>query len=193
MSQHLPAFPLQMLPIPGELIPLHIFEPRYRQLLSDAEEKDIEFVIGPTGSVNPKKIAAVVKLEQVIRRLPTGESDIVVRAIDFCTVTKINPFFDHKLYPGAEITRQKVDLQRMAGISLVLEFSDWQAQMKKPHRSGVISLFQIAATLHLDLTDRIRFATDSEKRREYFLIQRVKYEKRLMEIAEQSKRIYHLN
>lgn len=33
--RHLPLFPLPLVLLPNELLPLHIFEPRYRQLLKD--------------------------------------------------------------------------------------------------------------------------------------------------------------
>ena len=193
MMQNLPAFPLQILPLPGEVLPLHIFEPRYRQLLTDAEEKDIEFVTCPSVQVNPKGYGSILKLEQVIRRFPSGESDIVVRAQDFCIVTELNPFFKQKLYPGASIVRQNCDLNKMAGIALVLEFSDWQRQLKKSHHGGVISVHHIAANLHLDLEDRIKYAGLSENAREKFLVRRIQYEQKLLEVAENSKRIFHLN
>lgn len=35
--RHLPLFPLPLVLLPNELLPLHIFEPRYRQLLEDVE------------------------------------------------------------------------------------------------------------------------------------------------------------
>ncbi len=34
--KHLPLFPLPLVLLPNELLPLHIFEPRYRQMLKDA-------------------------------------------------------------------------------------------------------------------------------------------------------------
>ncbi|MGD9562744.1 MAG: LON peptidase substrate-binding domain-containing protein [Pyrinomonadaceae bacterium] len=33
--RHIPIFPLPLVLLPGELLPLHIFEPRYRQMLAD--------------------------------------------------------------------------------------------------------------------------------------------------------------
>src|SRR4028118_117394 len=33
--RHLPLFPLPLVLLPNELLPLHIFEPRYRQMLKD--------------------------------------------------------------------------------------------------------------------------------------------------------------
>lgn len=35
----LPLFPLPLVLLPNELLPLHVFEPRYRQLLKDIELK----------------------------------------------------------------------------------------------------------------------------------------------------------
>lgn len=35
--KHLPIFPLPLVLLPGEALPLHIFEPRYRQMLKDIE------------------------------------------------------------------------------------------------------------------------------------------------------------
>lgn len=40
--KHLPLFPLPLVLLPNELLPLHIFEPRYRQMLNDiALDKNI--------------------------------------------------------------------------------------------------------------------------------------------------------
>ncbi len=38
--KHLPVFPLPLVMVPGELVPLHIFEERYRKMLSDVEAGD---------------------------------------------------------------------------------------------------------------------------------------------------------
>lgn len=35
--KHLAVFPLPLVLLPGELLPLHIFEPRYKQMLADVE------------------------------------------------------------------------------------------------------------------------------------------------------------
>ena len=67
---------------PNTLLPLHIFEPRYKQLLQDAESKDIRFGIFFNHVINTEKIGALVKLESVIKRNPLGESDIIVKCYD---------------------------------------------------------------------------------------------------------------
>lgn len=80
----LPLFPLPLVLFPGTALPLHIFEPRYRQLLADCLEGDRRFGIArldeglaeaelPAGTVGC--IAEVVNTET----LPDGRSNIVVR------------------------------------------------------------------------------------------------------------------
>ena len=80
----LPLFPLPLVLFPGAALPLHIFEPRYRQLLLDCLEGDRRFGIArldegmaevelPPGTVGC--IAEIVNTET----LPDGRSNIVVR------------------------------------------------------------------------------------------------------------------
>ncbi len=84
---HLPLFPLPLVLFPGMALPLHIFEPRYRQLLADCLEGDRRFGIArlgegfaevelPAGTVGC--IAEIVNTEA----LPDGRSNIVVRGAE---------------------------------------------------------------------------------------------------------------
>ena len=48
----LPLFPLRMLPLPGEFVELHIFEPRYQRLFNELENMElVEF----RGSLAPTR------------------------------------------------------------------------------------------------------------------------------------------
>src|SRR5688500_1454632 len=114
----IPMFPLTLLPLPGELVPLHIFEPRYKQLLEDAETSDISFGIFLNHLYNEKKIGSLMKLESVIKRYPAGEADIVVRCIDVFSVDKLLRNYQNKLYPGGEIQPAIIDPKAMPGVEL---------------------------------------------------------------------------
>src|SRR2546428_9832453 len=46
MARELPIFPLPIILFPGAPQPLHIFEPRYRQLLADCLAADRRFGVG---------------------------------------------------------------------------------------------------------------------------------------------------
>ncbi|MFO0505619.1 MAG: peptidase, partial [Chryseotalea sp.] len=73
----IPLFPLRILPLPGELVPLHIFEPRYKQLLQDVEERDVRFGIYFDHPINNERLGSFMRLESVIKRYPKGELDVI--------------------------------------------------------------------------------------------------------------------
>ena len=79
MSGLLPLFPLQLVALPGNLVPLHIFEPRYREMIAEAESKGSPFgiVLAKEGGIVNAGCSVVV--ESVITRYPDGRLDIVGR------------------------------------------------------------------------------------------------------------------
>ena len=44
-ASELPLFPLNVVLFPGVVLPLHIFEPRYRQMIADCQEQTTPFGI----------------------------------------------------------------------------------------------------------------------------------------------------
>src|SRR5262245_4737950 len=77
----LPLFPLNVVLFPGTPLPLHIFEPRYRQMLSDCLIGDRRFgIVQPgTGAERPDRGAVGCIAEiRANEQLPDGRSHIVV-------------------------------------------------------------------------------------------------------------------
>jgi Lon protease-like protein len=109
MTEPLALFPLQLVAYPGEGVNLHIFEPRYRQLIDDAEEFGIRFGI-PTvidGALRP--IATEVKLLEVAKRYPSGESDIRTVGERIFLIENFHKVALNKLYPGGDVRFLEVD------------------------------------------------------------------------------------
>jgi hypothetical protein len=88
MAQRLPLFPLSTVLVPGLVLPLHIFEPRYRQLVSDLEqlpEDDREFGVVAiregrevgTGSLRALYDVGCAATLQQVTTLPDGRSQIL--------------------------------------------------------------------------------------------------------------------
>ena len=85
MTERLPMFPLHTVLFPGELLPLHIFEPRYRLMLSRWGTKEPCFGVVLTrsgGEVGDRpKIhqigTSAISLEQV--SFPDGRSNLLVK------------------------------------------------------------------------------------------------------------------
>ncbi|MDX6556383.1 MAG: hypothetical protein QOD86_2578 [Miltoncostaeaceae bacterium] len=77
-TDDLGLFPLDLVVLPGEVIPLHLFEPRYRQLYADCVLEDRPFVIvraGPTGTAD---IGCSARFEDLIRRFDDGRLNVTV-------------------------------------------------------------------------------------------------------------------
>lgn len=195
MADHvrIPMFPLTIFPLPGELVPLHIFEPRYRQLLVDAEERDISFGIYFNHTINTEKLGSLVKLESVIKRYDGGESDIIVKCLDLFRMETLFRTYKDKLYPGGEVEYWHTDLQKPITTKLHAEFEEFMRILKITKIPSPCSIFHVANELSLDLEDKIKFVSAEDDKRENFLSTRLKFQKHLLSQAEKSKDVFHLN
>jgi Lon protease-like protein len=81
MPFRLPIFPLSVVLFPGNPLPLHIFEPRYRRMLADCLAGDRRFGITPAPDnadpPGPGAVGCVAEI-RVNQELPDGRSNIVV-------------------------------------------------------------------------------------------------------------------
>jgi hypothetical protein len=189
----IPMFPLTLLPLPGELLPLHIFEPRYKQLLEDAENTDVSFGIFLNHECNKKKLGALMKLESVIKRYTGGESDIVLRCVDMFSMEKLFRTYKTKLYPGGEIKHWQVDVKAMPGVELYELFLSFQEKRKINRHFTAFALYQVATELNLDLFDRYKLITIAADKKDSFLIRHLQFQLHVMQQAENSKDVFHLN
>ncbi len=189
----IPMFPLSIFPLPGEMVPLHIFEPRYRQLLKDAEDRDISFGIYFNHTQNTSKLGSLVKLESVIKRYPGGESDIIVKCVDLFQMDTLFRTFKEKLYPGGDVKFWQVDLQAPASMKLYEAFEAYMKQLRISKVHSPTSIFHIANELNLELEERIRFVELGADRKEAFLMMRLKFQMHLINQAEKAKDVFHLN
>jgi len=86
-ASRLPLFPLPLVLFPGVPLPLHIFEPRYRQMLADCLEGDRRFgiVFRPEGmgerDLPPGYVGCVARIENS-ETLLDGRSNVVVTGVE---------------------------------------------------------------------------------------------------------------
>ncbi|HEU5001578.1 MAG TPA: LON peptidase substrate-binding domain-containing protein [Actinomycetota bacterium] len=78
MTETLGLFPLGTVLVPGERLPLHIFEPRYRELIGECLERSqpFGFIRSHGDQIGPVGTRAAVT--EVLTRHPDGTFDIVV-------------------------------------------------------------------------------------------------------------------
>lgn len=102
----IPLFPLSVVVFPGQSMPLHIFEARYRQLIADcrdAQRRGEDFPIGISygedGAVHGN-VGCTVVLDQVLNEYDDGRLDIMARGRDRYRIFEIR---DEKVYLTAAV------------------------------------------------------------------------------------------
>lgn len=102
MTTTLAMFPLELVAFPGEQLSLHIFEQRYQQLIEDCEEGRITFGI-PTYLNKRLEYGTEMELLKVVKRYPSGASDIICKGIRVFKLTDFYNRLNDKLYAGAVV------------------------------------------------------------------------------------------
>jgi Lon protease-like protein len=104
MTNFVPIFPLAVVVYPGEELNLHIFEPRYKQLILDAKESKKPFGIPSVISDRISEMGTLVELLEIKKVYDNGEMDITTRGIKVFTILELVKTVPDKLYAGAIVT-----------------------------------------------------------------------------------------
>ena len=101
MINFVPIFPLGIVVYPGEELNLHIFEPRYRQLINECFTEKKPF--GIPAVVNEKicEMGTLVEIIEISHRYEDGKMDIKTRGQKVFRVLEIINELPDKLYSGA--------------------------------------------------------------------------------------------
>jgi Lon protease-like protein len=75
-------FPLGMVLLPAERVPLHIFEPRYRELISECLEHDREFGLVFADDDGMRQIGTRAAVIEVLERFDDGRFNVLVEGRD---------------------------------------------------------------------------------------------------------------
>jgi ATP-dependent Lon protease len=77
ISEKIPIFPLGVVLLPEMLMPLHIFEERYKTMIGECLDAQKEFGIVYYDGAEIKSVGCMAKITQVIKRYPDGRMDIL--------------------------------------------------------------------------------------------------------------------
>jgi uncharacterized protein len=101
MTNFIPIFPLGIVVYPGEDLNLHIFEPRYKELINDI--KDSKKLFGIPSVINNKvnEIGTLVELTSISKVYDNGEMDIKTKGVKVFRILEVIKTLPDKLYSGA--------------------------------------------------------------------------------------------
>jgi Lon protease-like protein len=74
-----PLFPLGLVALPSELIPLHIFEDRYKAMVARCLEEPSEFGIVWMADDGLREVGCACEIAEVLERMPDGRLNLVAR------------------------------------------------------------------------------------------------------------------
>ncbi len=104
MAKTTAFFPLNVMILPGEKMRLHIFEPRYKQLVNECLANDTTFGIPFVLNSSLMNAGSEVRVVKVISRSENGEMDIEIEGVRMFSLIDFQDPYLGKLYAGGNTT-----------------------------------------------------------------------------------------
>ena len=101
MTNFIPIFPLGIVVYPGEKLNLHIFEPRYKQLIKECQQGKKPFGIPSVIENKLQENGTLVNITELSKEYDNGEMDIKTQGEKIFRVLEIIKEVPDKLYGGA--------------------------------------------------------------------------------------------
>jgi Lon protease-like protein len=148
-----PLFLLDLVALPHEVVPLHIFEERYRTMISDCLESETEFGIVWATSEGLRPVGCAMEITEVLERHEDGRLDILTVGRRPFTLLEEH---HHHAHPAGDVEMiedapEVVDeaasgAAQAAYGSLVMQATD---HVMEPEALGAMDAYAMAATVDL--------------------------------------------
>ena len=150
-----PLFPLGLVALPSELIPLHIFEERYKAMIGHCLEEESEFGIVWLADDGLRPTGCACEIAEVLERMPDGRINLVARGT---RVFRIEERQEALPYPAGTVEflddRDELeDPEAAAGAHLAYADLVEQATDRTPEPGEIeaMSAYEMAATVEFGL------------------------------------------
>jgi len=104
MTNFIPIFPLDLVVFPGEQVNLHIFEPKYKQLITECHTAKKQFGIPPVIENKMQELGSLMEITELTKLYDNGEMDIKTKGIKTFKILEVIKDDPEKLYSGAIVT-----------------------------------------------------------------------------------------
>jgi Lon protease-like protein len=88
-AREIGLFPLASVLVPGELMPLHIFEERYKSLVADCREDDGEFALLYSDADGAREVGTTARVVEVLETFDDGRMNIVIQGGEVVRVVEL--------------------------------------------------------------------------------------------------------
>jgi uncharacterized protein len=104
MTNFIPIFPLGIVVFPGEQLNLHIFEPRYKQLITECFADKKAFGIPVVINNKMADLGTLVEVTEITHTYEDGKMDVKTAGIKVFSLLEVIREVPEKLYSGAIVT-----------------------------------------------------------------------------------------
>ncbi len=151
MTDEIGLFPLELVLLPTERVPLHIFEERYRELVGECVREGREFGLLLSSDAGLAEVGTRAAIAEVLQELPDGRMNVIVeggerfrlvdltdgRSFQTAEVEPVEdedePADDEEIDKGIEVFRRLVELTG--------------AEVDEPDRDSPLLAFELAARI----------------------------------------------
>ena len=104
MVNFIPIFPLSIVVYPGERLNLHIFEPRYNQLIKECLAEEKSFGIPTVIGEKMQEFGTLMKVTELTKEYDNGEMDIKTQGLQVFRILEVIQSIPDKLYSGSIVS-----------------------------------------------------------------------------------------
>lgn len=175
MTNFIPVFPLEIVVYPGENLKLHIFEPRYIQLIKECQEEKKPFGIPTVIEKRLKENGTLMTITELSKVHDNGEMDIKTKGEKIFRMLEVIKEVPDKLYSGAIVNypdnndQGNIELMRkvMNGVKELHKLLDISKDFKKAEEE--LSCYEVAHHIGLTLEEEYELLglMDEMQRQEY--------------------------
>ncbi len=193
----LPFFPLSVFLLPGEDIPLRVFEPRYRQLIEEARTTGISFAIPFIIDQQIQEFGCEVRLKEVLADNPGGRMVITVESVAVVQILSFSKQLEGKLYAGGAVRRipcsEKLENKEL--VELINEYRDhFDHEFLSSCKIDQITRQDVMRALNLTSEDKYQFISMPDTRqKEGYLAGQLRYLKMIRKQETQLGNDFGLN
>lgn len=163
MSSLVPIFPLDIVLFPGVLLPLHVFEPRYKEMITECLDEKKPFGIVRASSDGMAEVGCTAEILEVTKKYDDGRMDIVTRGVKRFEVLQVNQeraflqaeieiVNDEPGRPSSDTVEQAVQLR-----SEIVKLAGTNAEQNDESDANLS--FTLAGSLPLDLDFKQKLLT----------------------------------
>ncbi|MBP6731938.1 MAG: LON peptidase substrate-binding domain-containing protein [Chitinophagales bacterium] len=193
MTKFLPIFPLNNVVYPGQLLNLHIFEPRYKQLIQECSATGKTFGIPSVFKETLNEFGTEMEILEISKTYDNGELDIKTRGA--------------KIFRIIEVLRQVPDKLYSAAVVFEVEHLPFDTEVSNPTLIDLIDKLHLVLGTNFKVSDKyqnplsfdlVQYAAlsaedqyrlliaPSEKARQWFIIEHLQ---KLIPSIEQTEKV----